>query len=106
MSSSDEETTRDSVTMNTNIEPSDHKTEISDKDTSPDNSEATNKDEKTSEEIESMNREFVLAAKEGRLSDITQMWSDHKHIIDINTAKIILPFTVHPWLVIWKWLCF
>ena len=86
MSSSDEEKTRDSVTMNTNIEPSDHKTEISDNDTSPDNSEATKKDEKTSEEIESMNREFVLAAKEGRLSDITQMWSDHKHIIDINTA--------------------
>ena len=80
MSSSDEENSRDSVN-NDNEQSDDHETVISDNQTPPDTEEV----ERTAENMEKINQEFVLAAKEGRTSDVIRLWTDNK-AINIDTA--------------------
>ena len=52
MSSSDEENSRDSVSVTINNEPSDHETVIGDNDTPADNNEDTKTEEKSEGEIQ------------------------------------------------------
>ena len=79
---SDEENSRDSV-KNDNEQSDDHETVISgsDNQSPPDNEE----DERTAENMEKINQEFVLAAEKGRTSDVISLWTDNK-AINIDTA--------------------
>ena len=83
MSSSDEENSRDSVN-NYNEQSDDHETVISDNQTPPDTEEV----EIDAENMEEINQKFVLAAKEGRTSDVIRLWTDNNaFIIDYTSGR-------------------
>ena len=83
MSSIDEENSRDSVN-NDNEQSDDHKTVISENQTPPDTEEV----EIDAENMEEINQKFVLAAKEGRTSDVIRLWTDNNAFnIDYTSGR-------------------